>query len=79
MRLKLGDAIVVQCISSHNEHFEQPAIVNRVWGFGDTIDGPQMVNCTVLPDCGLPFNLTSVPVHDNKPETPLHNTGWVSR
>lgn len=80
MKLALGDSIVVQCGTSFNGSFEQPAIVNKVWGHDDTRNGPQGVNCTVFPDCGAPFTLTSIMVHDVKPDTPAPNArGWLPR
>lgn len=40
----------------HNGTVEHPAIVTRVWG-----KGPRpTVNLKVLPDCGEPFDATSV-------------------
>ncbi len=79
MKLALGDSIVVQCASSFNGNFEQPAIVNRVWGTDDTRNGPQMANCMVLPDCGSPFPLGSVLVHDLRPLTPQLGQAWLPR
>lgn len=42
---------------AHNGTREHPALVTRVWGPGPT----PTVNLKVLPDCGEPFDATSVP------------------
>lgn len=81
MKLFLGDAIVVKTPSSFNGSNEHPAIVNHVWNDGST-GSPGMVNCTVLPDCGTPFCMTSVAVHDVKPDyKPVNESGygWLPR
>ena len=58
--------IVIVCNVPGNGAPEQPAIINRVWGKGDTAEGPQTVNLCVLPDCGEPTNKTSVPLYDSR-------------
>lgn len=68
--MKLGNSIVVRTQTSFNGSHEHPAIVNRVWS-------PDMVNCTVLPDCGTPFCMTSVHVYPSKEGAPEgSNIGW---
>lgn len=80
MKLKLGDAVVVKLSTPFNGSYEQPAIVNHVWGTGDTTVAPQCVNAMVLPDCGMPFSMTSVLIHDAKPADLAvndSNVGWL--
>jgi hypothetical protein len=45
---------------------ESPALINRVWGKGDTAEGPQAVNLCVLPDGREPMNKSSVPLYDSR-------------
>ncbi len=44
---------------------EHPAIITRVWG-GEPMPGVQVVNLTVLPDCGQPFWQSSVYLFENR-------------
>ncbi len=43
-----------------------PAIINRIWGEGSTIDGPVTINVMAFPDCGSPQCFTSVPLFNDK-------------
>jgi hypothetical protein len=80
MRLFTGIVVVACTTTSFNGSNEQPAIVNRVWGNDDTLNGPQMANMSVLPDCGPPFPMTSVRVHDTRPATPIPGQdAWLAR
>lgn len=71
MKLGLGRIVIVNTQEPFNGSRQHPAVINRVWGTGDTTEGPQGANVTVLPDCGTPFCMTSVMVHDK----PLESIG----
>ena len=53
--MKLGTIVVFGKRSSNGAE-EHPAIVTRVWGDGET----PTVNIKVIPDCGEPFDATSI-------------------
>jgi hypothetical protein len=56
--MRVGTIVVFLAGSDHvhNGSREHPAVVTRVWGEGPT----PLVNLKVLPDCGEPFDATSV-------------------
>lgn len=66
MKLSLGRIVLVKNGQIHNGNDTHPAIINRVWGTGDTTEGPQCANVTVLPDCAMPYSVTSVRVFDTE-------------
>ena len=51
-----------------NGVIEQPAKITRVWGDGDTAEGPVMVNVTVFPDGGQPIPRGSVRLYESRDE-----------
>lgn len=57
--MRIGRIVVFLAAEDHehNGTREHPAVVTRVWGGGPT----PIVNLKVLPDCGEPFDATSVP------------------
>jgi hypothetical protein len=65
MKPTIGRIVIVVNVPGNGAP-EQPAIINRVWGKGDTAEGPQLVNLCVLPDCGDPVNKGSVPLYDSR-------------
>lgn len=71
--MKLGTTIVVRTSTAFNGSHEHPAIVNKAWS-------PTMVNCTVLPDCGAPFTMTSVRIVDGPEGLAVNetNVGWLA-
>lgn len=67
MKLAMGRTVIVKAWGeSFNGFDEAPAIITRVWGTGDTSDGPQSANLMLLPDCSAPHARTSVSVYDSK-------------
>lgn len=56
--MRVGTVVVFMAGNdhTHNGTREHPAIVTRVWGDG----ARPTVNMKVLPDCGEPFDATSV-------------------
>lgn len=58
----------------HNGSREHPAIVNHVWGEGET----PALNLTVFPDCAAPESRTSV-THASKTEGPFSAWDWPPR
>ena len=56
--MKIGTVVVFLAGEDHvhNGTREHPAIVTRVWGDKP----PRCVNLKVFPDCGEPFDATSV-------------------
>ena len=66
MKPAIGRIVLVLNFVGHGSQHEQPAIINRVWGGGDTSQGPQGVNLCVLPDCGEPTCKTSVMLYDSR-------------
>lgn len=75
MKLAQGDTVIVLLSSPSNGSNTAPAIVNRVWGEGDTRDAAQMVNCIAFPDNGGTLVMSSVAIHQ-KPTTG-YNVGWL--
>lgn len=65
MKPAIGRIVIVRNFHS-NGSGDQPAVINRTWGDGDTAEGPICVNVCVLPDCGTPTCLTSVPLYDSR-------------
>jgi hypothetical protein len=65
MKPTIGRIVIVVNVPGNGAD-EQPAIINRVWGKGDTSEGPQLVNVCVLPDCGTPVCKASVPLYDSR-------------
>jgi hypothetical protein len=59
MKPFLGATVIVAGIPS-NGSSAHPALVNRVWGKGDTAEEPVCINVTVFPDCAEPTCRTSV-------------------
>ena len=66
MKPSIGLVIVVKGAFISNGTDEHPAIINRVWGAGDTKDAPVAVNCTALPDCGAPTCVTSIILFEDR-------------
>lgn len=65
MKLSLGRIVLVKGIESNGQSV-QPAMINRVWGTGDTSETPQGANVTVFPDCAAPLFRGSVMVHETE-------------
>jgi hypothetical protein len=79
MKLYKGIVVVACTGTAFNGSNEQPALVTCVWGKDDTRNEPQGANIMVLPDCGSPFPMSSVVVHDVRPETPRRGTdAWLA-
>lgn len=78
MKLSLGRVVIVRTPDNYNGSQLHPAIINRVWGTGDTRDGGgQCANVTVLADCALPFSMTSVMIFDTPEEAgEAPHRGW---
>lgn len=71
MKPSIGRIVIVFDGQIHNGTSEHPAIINRVWGTNDPADvsgSSVCINTTVLPDCGVPYNATSVQLFQTKEE-----------
>lgn len=92
MKLYVGCAVVISC-NSHkasdevilallkNNAKEAAAIVTRVHGVGDTLEGPQMVNASAFPDCATQHTVvSSVMIYDTQAEAEMSGApiyGWT--
>jgi hypothetical protein len=71
MKPSIGRIVIVSDFQIHNGSDEHPAVINRVWGTNDPADergSSVCINTTVLPDCGAPYNATSVQLFETKDE-----------
>jgi len=72
----IGRVVLVRLIKPSNGSYIHPAIINRVWS-------NECVNLCVLPDCGAPFNATSVRIcaefPPQLPEAPSIVAIWPPR
>ena len=60
--------IVVSPQAASNGSDRAPGIITRVWSNPqqDTIDGPAMVNATILPDLSVPQHASSIQLFDTE-------------
>jgi len=61
MKASIGRIVIVRTIQDFNGSHFHPGIITRAWS--DT-----MVNVKVLPDCGAPFDSTSVTLYATQAE-----------
>lgn len=74
MKPSIGRIVIVETAADYNGTNRHPAIINRVWGDGEPQPGADgvnpptsvCVNVTVLPDCGMPFSMTSIALHHSE-------------
>jgi hypothetical protein len=59
--MKLGQIVIVKNVAPSNGSTTQPAIVTRAWS-------NDMVNVTVMPDCGAPYFESSLQREGVAPE-----------
>jgi hypothetical protein len=61
MKASVGRIVIVRTPSQFNSSYLHPGIITRVWG-------DAMVNVKVFPDCGAPYDETSVNLYATQEE-----------
>lgn len=63
--VRVGDVVLVRTPSEFNGSNVHPGVVTHVWSQGASA---AYANVKVLPDCGAPYDETSVNVHETQME-----------